>query len=309
MPEVLSPPEQLPEDVRGRVPLDQLRHGAEWAQTFQPSDVSYAQRFRHNQDIRSYGEALQAQKAAAIEAQARTNQTAQNFYFKSRELDTKAEVDQIKLGQAHEIHEQRLQLMKRQTSVAGERERALIAKTDLFLDDAEQEEHETSMFTREIKNSGTRIGTRERAEAVAKAWEKFPGVEPTTFEQAWKMTRVDKTPAEILAEVKAAREGLPTATVTGRAPGLTITDKPVVVKDRIANKLDTWKEKRAKAAQDREPKMVAFYDEQIAEAERELATITPAASATSVRPETEVIERGGKRYEVNHSTKAVRELP
>lgn len=264
MPEILPPPEELlPEEFQDQVPLDQLRRGAQWAQTFRPSDTSWAQRFRHDQDIVQYGEALQERKAAKIEADARTNRVAQSFFFKDRELDAQAKIDQIKMGQAHELHGKKLRLMERQTSLAGERERTLAAKTDLFIDDAEQEEHETSQFTQEIRNSGTRIGTRERAEAVARAWEKFPGVEPTTFEQAWKMTRADKTPAEILAEVKAAREGLPTATVTGRVPGLTITDKPVVARDQTANVL-RWEEELEKAKKSGDKELEALFTNRLA---------------------------------------------
>lgn len=111
MPEVLPPPEQLPEEFQDKVPLDQLRGAANWAQRFQPSDVSFAQRFRHNRDIREYGEALQAKKEAELEANAKATAAAQNFFFKTRALEQKAKLDESLIASRHAKMEADLEML------------------------------------------------------------------------------------------------------------------------------------------------------------------------------------------------------
>jgi hypothetical protein len=94
MPDDLPPLEPQPDSPA--IPADvmqQLQHSSQWAGTFGGSDTNISQRARHNQDIMDYADALTNARAQAQQQLLQTNQTAQNLFIRTQQLQQKEMMD------------------------------------------------------------------------------------------------------------------------------------------------------------------------------------------------------------------------
>lgn len=107
------------------VPLGQLKHSAEWADTFRGQDTNFVQRARHNADIGSYTKALQAEHDAELQRQYMTDKDAQNFYFKSKKL----KMDEDKMRADLDLRDQQFKFREELHPLEMEAKRVATART------------------------------------------------------------------------------------------------------------------------------------------------------------------------------------
>lgn len=301
MPEILDPPE------KPGVPLDQLAHRAEWAETFRPTGNSFASRFRkpiYESDIREYGEALQTQKAAAIEAQARTNQIAQSFFFRDKELDLKRQEQEQDMRFQHELHP--LELEAKQESAAAARALAaarvqaarIAAKNDRIKGEHIQG---FSGHMNEILDRSPDPDSEDYKLGIVRGIAAFPQGKELAAEY-WKATKSPISIDEAVANYKVAQTAAgPGAAVTTTTKGGT-TVRTLPPKDQTG-KIEEWQEQmlEARTKGDRELEML-FGNRIIAATGGTAATATATVPALTSKAEFDALPRGaeyirdGKRY-------------
>lgn len=103
--------------------LGQLQHASQWAGTFGGSDTNLVERYRHNQDITDYTDALARQRAQAQAALIQSDQTAQNYYFASQRLDMQQKEAQMRMQHANEMAPLNLALKQAQIQAEGAAEK------------------------------------------------------------------------------------------------------------------------------------------------------------------------------------------
>lgn len=102
--------------------LSTLKHEAEWAEFSAPTNL--AQRQRAERDKEAYATALVEQQQQQLLDTIGKDQTAQNLFFRSKELGMKRELHADKLRKAEELHPLKLrseQALERQRNAQAER--------------------------------------------------------------------------------------------------------------------------------------------------------------------------------------------
>lgn len=86
-----------------------MEHSANWARTFGGSDTNLTQRYRHNQDLTDYAQALQQQREVEQERLIQTNKAAQSLYFGQQKIDLAERLANQKMRFDAEVHPLKLQ--------------------------------------------------------------------------------------------------------------------------------------------------------------------------------------------------------
>lgn len=200
------------------VPLDQLQHSANWASTFGGSDTNIAQRARHNQQIQEYGDALAQARAAAQMQVLQTNQTAQNLFIKTQQLQQKELMDN-----AH------LQIEAARVVAQGAAERRRAAE-------AMAQARDTAAFNQHISDmivSGVKPQSGDWKAGVASGLAQFPHVDPRDVSKFGSSLFPGESlsPEEILSKVHSLQDQNPDAQVSINPKG----EASVVVKPQTLN--------------------------------------------------------------------------
>lgn len=166
------------------IPSALLESDATWARRFGGNDTNLAERRRHNQDISAYTAALLREREAHQAQELQNNTKAQNFYFKSLELDRKKTNDAAVLAErdqrmrfANELHPLALEAKQAQTSASLARERATVQGAALKAKlDALQEDHTIGLQTHidQLLSQGDAPGTKNFALGALRGAALFP---------------------------------------------------------------------------------------------------------------------------------------
>lgn len=215
--------------------LGQLQHSAQWAATFSPSDTNVVQRARHNEDITNYANALTAQRQAAQQNLIQTDQTAQNFYFKSLQLDMQQKEAQMRMQHANEMAP--LNIASKQAQI--EADQALEkARTNADLLKARHDSisaADTTGLSQHMSEILDRAqpGSEDYNAGVLRGVIEFPNADKTLQANLLKNAGVQMSPEEFIAQGMKAKQD---AAAAGMAnPRITsFRDKPVIVEGSTA---------------------------------------------------------------------------
>lgn len=210
---VLLPLEKLPEPITG-ADVEDARHNAEWASRFAPTNL--AERYWANQKITGYRDLLQEQHAAALENRIQTDQTAQNYFFKSKELEMKEAAaaqalreGDVKMQQTLESFPLAQKVRESQLLLNGTRERAAM---NAELRKAEEEnrrlEHTDQLgeHMANLSRVGIYPGSVEYHRGVEEGLRRFPFVPAQTHIDLRSTAKIIPRPEDAPVEVTRTTE-------------------------------------------------------------------------------------------------------
>jgi hypothetical protein len=210
--------------------LQQLQHSSQWAGTFGGSDTNIAERARHNQDINTYAGALLEKRAEAQQNLIQTDQTAQNLYFKTLQLNLQQQQAQQKMQNAAALLPATLQL--KQAQIQADQARAMATThADLLKAKHDQISADDTLGLSQHMNEildRTKPGTEDYQAGVTRGLMSFPNADKNLQSALLKNAGIQLTPEEFTQQAMAAKAN---ATDAGfRSPRITsFQGKPVIV--------------------------------------------------------------------------------
>lgn len=212
-----------------------LQRNSQWADRFGGATTNLAQRKRYAQDQEAYAEDLLGQQQRSIVNEARTNKTAQDFYFRQQELIRKRENDRAKSLMDHRKMEFEDQMNPLRLKAEEARQRASEALETSRLNketrDAEQTlkvARDTDAFESGIDDmlrSNVLPGSEEFARGALSLSTKHPFVPPALRKDVFAQAKIQKDPNELMAEVS-GMEKTHDFTVSGSPNGWTVSARP-----------------------------------------------------------------------------------
>lgn len=188
--------------------LTQLAHSSQWAGTFGGSDTNIAERARHNSDIGDYADALNQVRQGAQQQMLQTNQTAQNLYFKSLQLNLQQQEAQQKIQNANALLPKTLEL--RQAQIDADHARAL-ATTNADLLKARHDQISAADTLGLSQHMGeildrSKPGEDDYAAGVARGLTEFPNADKALQANLLKQAGIELSPDEFVKQGLAAKQ-------------------------------------------------------------------------------------------------------
>lgn len=269
--------------------LSTLKHDAEWAEFAAPTNL--AQRQRAERDKEAYAQELVAEQERQTLDRLSSDQTAQNLFFRSKELKLKSDLQQDKLRRAEEIHTLNLEKTRAQTraadALARSRTKAEILAHDTKTRLLEDEDNFATAVT-DRQATGLKPGTTEWRDFVIDRSAVYPGASKlaTTL---LRNAGIEMTPEEIAEKQAAMRAAVgPNATINATSGGkISVSSKAEgAPKNDTQKRIDNLKDAYAKSYDDLPEETRAAMLNRIKELETGAPSTTPSATpaTTSVTP-------------------------
>lgn len=193
-----------------------LKRNADWASTFGGASTNLAQRQRYAQDQEKYAEELLGQQESTALNLAKTNATAQNFYFRQKELERKMKVDSFNRDLKHQQERRKdamLPLEMDTEKARAEAQDALVIsrmnKEKRDARNAARVAQDTDAFEGKVDQlieSGIRPGSKAFADAVVGLVATHPFV-PSDLRKTWlQQADVDTDPDQLMRDTEKYRD-------------------------------------------------------------------------------------------------------
>jgi len=314
-----TPFPDLPETLT-QADISGQRHAASWAKTFEPSTAnlprtgtSLALRRQHRGDIEQYAATVEEQRMLAHQQRLMQDKNALQYELRSRAMDMKERMDKFNMGMAVKKLDNAEEAQNSLLAARAAQEEA--AKSRQILQDtaiakAAAIETDANKFMTELTAIDDDEGSPERDARVLALRAKYPRarlddrVKPmVTAAEANRLRRekaAEKTAADeaTIAAAKGFGHEQTGVTSTGRpsfVPPTPVKDEEL---DKLNDSLRLALGNQMKADVDEqsqyEPGLKAIREK-----------ITAREAALKPAPKTEIIERNGKKYEVDHVNKKV----